>query len=483
MYRIRMPDGTEASYATVEEFSTAVVEGRVPDTAAIYHQRAEKWLAIAAHPHFKAALERGPARPAAAASHAPMMASGKRPARRIPTGPAQAAPSQNGNTAPRVAAVAPKPAPQPHTETSHRTVAPSAMVMRLQALTAEATARTNGAAAAPTAPEPTPVAPVVQAAPVAPSDPTEALELLPENELPPVAPPAAVKLPTVHSKPKLPAIRPAEPVAETSPLGGLNPLEPEAPRSELASPEIESLVPAPAPENLLLTSRSTHLEGLPLVEIPDTAGPLPYVTDHAPAAPRHSAPRPVAVAPPVPAAAPIPAVAPVAEIEAPVFEQPHYTAPKSRRGLLVAAGIAAVLVIAVSAVLLRPSASEAANAESVQVSTSAAQQAALPVQQPVTTVPVPQPSTPASTEPTIAKGARVEPALRQERASRNRVDPTPAEAASAGEDGVVPAARLPVPTSIDASIKVGAEQSGQPSLIDRDKALEATRKAIVDKDR
>ncbi len=490
MYRIRMADGTEASYATVEEFSTAVVEGRVPDTAEIFHQRAEKWLAIAAHPHFKAALERGPAhRPGTAPPHALSNASGKRPALRIPTVPAPTAPAptatpsanghssngSNGYTAPRVPAVPSKPAPHP-TE-AHRNVAPSAMVMRLQALTAEATARTNGAAA--------PSASAPAAPPVAPAqpDPTESLELLPDNELPPVAPVAAVKPfdkaqgkpPVVHSKPRVPAVRAPEP-AHNSPLERLHPLEPEAPQSKLVSPEMESLVSAPAPEIPLVSSRSTLLEGLPLVEIPESAGPLPYVADHAPPAHRRSAPHPVVVAPPVAVAATAPVMAPAPEFEAATVESQHHAAPKSRRGLLVAVGIAAVLVVAVTAFLLRPSASEAANAESVQVSTSAAQQAAPPQQQPAAPTPSPATNLPSS-EPTIEQAARVEPAPR---ASRNRVDPTPAEAANS-EDGIVPAARLPVPSAIDANIKIG-DQS-QPALIDRDKALEATRKAIVDKDR
>ncbi len=80
MYRIRRETGDEVTLGSLEELGTAVAAGIVTAGAEIYHARAEKWLPIASHPHFKMASDRVKA----GATQKPMVsrvtASGQRPA-------------------------------------------------------------------------------------------------------------------------------------------------------------------------------------------------------------------------------------------------------------------------------------------------------------------------------------------------------------------------------------------------------------------
>ena len=87
MYRIKLTSGDEANYGSIDELAQAVKAGTVTDTAAIYHARAEKWLPIASHPHYKMAKERvsprpaaGPATNGASGQRQGVTASGQRPA-------------------------------------------------------------------------------------------------------------------------------------------------------------------------------------------------------------------------------------------------------------------------------------------------------------------------------------------------------------------------------------------------------------------
>ena len=58
MYRIRRESGEEVSLGSIDEFGAAVAAGIVTAKAEIFHARAEKWLPIASHPHFKMASDR-----------------------------------------------------------------------------------------------------------------------------------------------------------------------------------------------------------------------------------------------------------------------------------------------------------------------------------------------------------------------------------------------------------------------------------------
>ena len=74
MYRIRSASGIETSFNSLEEFIAAVQRGGVSSSDQIYHSRAERWLDIKSHPHYRLALENAPSRersssPQAGSSH------------------------------------------------------------------------------------------------------------------------------------------------------------------------------------------------------------------------------------------------------------------------------------------------------------------------------------------------------------------------------------------------------------------------------
>ena len=58
MYRIRRLTGGEVTLASLDELAAAIAAGTVTADAEIFHQRAERWLPIANHPHFRIAKDR-----------------------------------------------------------------------------------------------------------------------------------------------------------------------------------------------------------------------------------------------------------------------------------------------------------------------------------------------------------------------------------------------------------------------------------------
>ena len=58
MYRIRRLSGGEVNLASLDELAAAIAAGTVTADAEIYHQRGERWLPIASHPHFRIAKDR-----------------------------------------------------------------------------------------------------------------------------------------------------------------------------------------------------------------------------------------------------------------------------------------------------------------------------------------------------------------------------------------------------------------------------------------
>jgi len=221
MYRIRRESGEEVSLGSIDEFGAAVAAGIVTAKAEIFHARAEKWLPIASHPHFKMAHERvtasaaqkAPAQKSAGASSGQrpaLSASGQRPVapqlrvmRPEATAPAapvegnvgqKPAPRWNSAQRPAARAVAPKPSAP---------AAPSVSDLRL----VRADTLLSGAATAPALPE-------------------IEFELLPEIEAPEVTVPvsAAPAVEPVSEEPvvvqpsrvtKTPVARAPESVVET----------------------------------------------------------------------------------------------------------------------------------------------------------------------------------------------------------------------------------------------------------------------------
>ncbi|HJS46853.1 MAG TPA: hypothetical protein VJ773_02580, partial [Gemmatimonadales bacterium] len=66
MYRIRLTDGRELEFPSIQEFSAAVQDGTVDGDASIFHRRAERWLPVREHPHYLQARAHAPTRPPAA---------------------------------------------------------------------------------------------------------------------------------------------------------------------------------------------------------------------------------------------------------------------------------------------------------------------------------------------------------------------------------------------------------------------------------
>jgi len=74
MYRIRSTSGIEMSFASLEEFTAAVQRGGVSSSDQIYHSRADRWLDVKSHPHYRLAIKtpqprERPTVPQAGASH------------------------------------------------------------------------------------------------------------------------------------------------------------------------------------------------------------------------------------------------------------------------------------------------------------------------------------------------------------------------------------------------------------------------------
>jgi hypothetical protein len=53
VYRIRLPSGREAAFATIEELALAIQRGDVSREALIYHRLSDQWVPIERHPHFQ----------------------------------------------------------------------------------------------------------------------------------------------------------------------------------------------------------------------------------------------------------------------------------------------------------------------------------------------------------------------------------------------------------------------------------------------
>lgn len=68
MYRIRTAAGSEATYNSLEEFTAAVRRGAVVPEDEIFHTRANRWLDVKSHPHYRSAIEGWSGAPGAAAA-------------------------------------------------------------------------------------------------------------------------------------------------------------------------------------------------------------------------------------------------------------------------------------------------------------------------------------------------------------------------------------------------------------------------------
>lgn len=231
MYRIRSASGNEVSYNSLEEFSAAVRRGEVHPEDEIFHTRANRWLDVKSHPHYRSAntwanheptasataprSPVAPAQPQARSAHAPSPAPGA-------TSKAQVFERPVIRTAPQTTVrpqlqAAPAPAPAPAITHESAPVAPKAEApapVRAPQKTKELAFLDLGDA--PPKAKVTPVEPAP--APPAATAPLPKLELrhLPKLELrAPVT--AAPSAPAVAVPPPAPAPKAAKPEAPSGP--------------------------------------------------------------------------------------------------------------------------------------------------------------------------------------------------------------------------------------------------------------------------
>lgn len=449
MYRIRRETGEEVTLGSIDEFGAAVASGIVTAKAEIFHARAEKWLPIASHPHFKMAHDRATAAATqkAAARNPAVTASGQRPGL--------------GASGQRPAVTA-QQAPAP---TSPRVTAPQLRVVRADAPAAPAAAASDGAvtqkpaprwntgqrpAARAVAPKPqAPAAPpasdlrivradtLLSGAATAPALPETEFELLPEIEAPeavePVAAPPASAAPV------------AEPVAE-----------PVRPVAERVVQAVAETVVERAPASVELVSHEEQpaaRRGEVDIINPDRA--MPVVSDRDLSA--------------LEIPAPIRDFAPVE----PALE--HAAKPASKKPLLVGIGLAAAAAAVIGYFVMRPSKPAAPAGAPAQ----ATQAAAAPVASPVAPAPEPVGPTAAATRPTGAStglGGDI-PA----RKPKKQAD----DAKATLDDGLDPPPAVVIPAAPSLG-KIG-DAAALPTVdagtirndaMDREKALERTRRQI-----
>lgn len=452
MYRIRRESGEEVTLGSIDEFGAAVAAGIVTAKAEIFHARAEKWLPIASHPHFKMAHDRvtAAANQKASAKNPAVTASGQRPAL--------------GASGQRPAVtVAQAPAP-----TAPRVTAPQLRVMRAEAPAAPAagapdatvsqksTPRWNTGqrpAARAVAPKPqAPAAPpagdlrlvradtpLLSGAATAPALPEVEFELLPEIEAPAVVEPVA-SAPTV-----------AEPVVEPAPASVP---EPHRAADRIVAATVETVVER-TPGNVELVSREeqpTASRGE--VEIINPDRTMPVVSDREVSA--------------LEIPAPIRDFAPAE----PALDHP--AKPRSKTPMLVGIGLAAAAAAVIGFFIMKPSAPAVPPSPQAQPTQSAAAPVASPsAAAPAAPVATPTPPTGAST----GLGGDV-----QVRKPKKQADD---DAKATIGDGLEPPPAVVIPAAPSLG-KIG-DAAALPTVdagtvrndaMDREKALERTRRQI-----
>ena len=218
MYRIRSASGTEVSYNSLEEFSAAVRRGEVHPEDEIFHTRANRWLDVKSHPHYRSATTWAHHEPAAAT------------APRSPVSPAQPQPR-----APQGAVPAPSPNSSSRAQVFERPVvrtAPQTTVRpQLQAAPAPA----------PVEPAPAPQPPrkskelafidLGDAAPKAKAAPAEPVEVEAPAPAPPPAPSTPLPKLELRHLPKLAPKAPITAQAAPAPAPTPTPAPPPAPKA------------------------------------------------------------------------------------------------------------------------------------------------------------------------------------------------------------------------------------------------------------
>jgi hypothetical protein len=270
MYRIRNTTGTEKVYSSLEEFSAAVQRDEVKPGDEIFHTRADKWLDVKTHPHYRIALNhpagRAEARPAPGAAVGLQTPPGHRPAVNPAGGQTTVRPALNGAAHPPQGQVGPrqktkelafldlddKPVAKPRPEAMPKPIAPTEADFLVMSSGLEAPVRTTGGfkvtpedvgllfevpedlAARPAAPADAAKPPASRHAPVARPAPVAPVPPKPEPRAQAVTTIPAVKLPepTKSTPARQIPMPPAPPVLTAPKTSTPAPVPPVAPEAE-----------------------------------------------------------------------------------------------------------------------------------------------------------------------------------------------------------------------------------------------------------
>ena len=235
MYRIRSASGNEVSYNSLEEFSAAVRRGEVHPEDEIFHTRANRWLDVKSHPHYRSATHfHGPEPTAAAAPRAPA----QRPAPVQMPGQSAPAPSATSSRAQVFERPVIRSAPQ-------TTVRPQL--------------------------QPAPAAPVPASEPVTPPRPEASAAVAPNPEAPEryVRPKKSKELAFIDLGDPAPPAKPKAVAAEPEPRAPVAPPKPEA-KAEPRPAAAPSAAAAPAPSAPAAVAPPAAAAGAPAAPVAAT---------------------------------------------------------------------------------------------------------------------------------------------------------------------------------------------------------------------
>lgn len=469
MYRIRRESGEEVTLSSIDEFGAAVAAGIVTARAEIFHARAEKWLPIASHPHFKMAQDRITG---AAASKPPVRSpgltgSGQRPVvgapgQRATPGasaqrPAVTAPQASAPTTPALSSGTPPRAEAPQLRVLRQEPASGSTAASPIDVTQKPAPRWNSAqrpAARAVAPKP-PVPPATPAselrlvradallsgAATAPALPEMDFEILPTLEAPAASGPASTE------PVKAEAIVSQAAVAEPAPVA-------KAPVVAPAPESLGALERAPAAVELV-SHEEQPAAGRGEVEIINPDRSMPVVSDR--------------LMPLLEIPDPIRDFGPAEEASVPAVRS------SSKRMLFVGLGLAAVAAAAIGFFILRPTGSAPASPGST-VRSPAQQQASTAPATSLTSAPAPSAPVTAPTGASTGLGGDVQ--TRKPRKSDDAQTATKPIGDGLEPPPVLPAA--PKLGKLGDAAAIPTVESGTPSLkmLDRASALERQRRLI-----
>lgn len=274
MYRIRRLTGGEVNLASMDELAAAIAAGTVTADAEILHQRANRWLPIANHPHFRIAKDRAQsaARPAPKSTPTPAPTADAPTLRLVRT--------DTGTAAAEARPASRWTPPQRSSAPAGRPSGSAAPAMDPPSPTLEFVAEMAPPAPAVEAVRPKRVEPATAGLPMLDIE-------MPEPPRPMRAPtpmPAPISWPSMHSRART---EPVTPKLTESELASVpEPVAPKPREPEMAKPSPEpmtTVAPAPAPavedaEPVLPTPAPVAIDATPATAV---MSPVPWLAPEA----------------------------------------------------------------------------------------------------------------------------------------------------------------------------------------------------------